>query len=416
MSDPSGDRLQQFRAQYGQARPRASVLAVLNLVVMVAGFAAVILFVRTSAGNASATAAPAHDPDTQRAFALYLSEKNQPLAAISAYEDYLETAALPAEERASICYAVAKLAIEAEQYERALPFLYQAEFVKPDSDLKDEISKKIVLCLDKLGRNVDLRHELRKRTTVKRTAKDLEPGEVILAEFAGEVITTRDLELEIEKMPPAVRDSVDTPDKKAELVKNMVVQRLLLDKARRLELDKDEEIQQQLAHQLDAMIVNKLLEDEIRSGINLTPEDVERFYKAEPELFTEPATASVLMAAADTEEAARSAEFPEKPVTVRKGGRVPEAPASLDATEDIFATEPGNMTKPSEADDKWYVFKVVSKTEDKLLPFEEVKDQATRMFQSQKERERFNELLEQTLSAENVQLHLDQLKEPEQTQ
>ncbi len=412
MTDPN--RLQEFRAQYNAGRPRVSALAVVNIVLLVVGFAAVIVMQNRSA-SAPQAVAPAQAPDAQRAFALYLTEKNQPLAAITAYEDYLKAAALVPEERAKVCYAVAKLAIEAEQYERALPFLYQAEFVNPESELKEEINKKVVLCLDKLGRNVDLRHELRKRTDVKRTAADVQNGEVVLAEFLGEVITDRDLDQEIEKMPQAVRDSVNTNEKKTELLKNMVVQRLLLDKARRLELDKDDEIQKQLAQQLDAMIVNRLLEDEIRSGIQITAEDVERFYKAEPALFTEPATASVLMATADSEEAAKSAAFPEKPVTVKKGTPVPGAPESLN-TDAVFAAEPDSVTAPIKIDDKWYVFKVVSKTEEKLHPFDEVKDRASRMLQSQKERERFQQLIDENLSAQNVQLHLDKLKDPEPAQ
>ena len=414
MSDNTPDRLREFRAQYGPSPKRSNMLAVIQLAILVAGFG-VVIFLMTRPQKEAKVAAPAGGglaADVQREYAVYLAEKKQPLAALGAYEDYLRTASLTSQDRAKVCYTMGKLAAEAEKFEQALPYLYEAEFLDPKSELKDDINKKVVLCLDKLGRNVDLRNELRKRTDVKRTASDVQPGETVLAEFAGEVLTTRDLDLEIEKLPASARDSFSTPEKKADLLKHMVAERLLLDKARRLELDKTPEIQEQLGKQVDAMIVNKLISDEVKAGINVTPEDVERFYKAEPARFTDPATADVSVAKADTEDAAKAiTDFPDKPVTVRKGGHVPGTPEGLDASEAIFGNDPGSIAGPIQSDKTWYVFKVVSKTPEKLHPFDEVKDQAARMFKMQKEQEKVSALIEETLQARDVRLYLDRLKE-----
>jgi len=236
----------------------------------------------------------------------------------------------------------------------------------------------------------------------------------VLAEFAGEVITNHDLELEIEKLPPAARDSFNTPEKKGDLLKNMVAERLLLDKARRLELDKTPEIQDQLARQLDAMIVQKLISDEVKAGIHITPEDVERFYKAEPDRFKEPATAEVRIAKADSEDAAKAIkDFPDKPVTVRQGGRVPGASETLSVPDAVFSADAGAIAGPVQAEKSWYVFKVESKKKERTPPFEEVKDRAMRMLQMQKEQEKITALIEETLQARDVHLYLERLKEPE---
>jgi len=413
MSQDTPERLKEFRAQYAPKRQPAGALAVVQLAVMVVGFGAVLAVLVRGAGPAPGQSGGL-TPENQRGFAVALAEKNEPRAALEAYEAYLNVAALTQPERAKVCYAVAKLAMEAEEFERALAYLYQAEFLDPGSELKEEVDKKVVLCLDKLGRAVDLRKELRRRTDVKRTLEDLGPDEQVLAEFAGEVVTGRDLEEKIETLPPALRDSVTTPEQKLEMLKHLVAERLLLDKARRLELDKDPEIEAQMVQQLDAMIVNKLIRDEVAASVNVTPEDVERFFKAEIERFTEPASAKVLVAQAATEEAAKAlTEFPDEPVTMRAGRPVPGTPAGLDASEAVSGADVGGVAGPVEAEGAWYVFKVVSKTPEKVPAFEEVKDQATRLYQMQKEQESLAALIEETLEARDVRLHPEALQEPE---
>jgi len=417
MSEQTPDRLQQFRAQYAPPRKNGA-LPYVQLAVTVAGFAligALLLAPR----NTASPAAGGMSPGEQREFAAYLEGKSEPEAAVEAYKAYMQNAALDPAERANVAYSIAKLSIDAKQYDTALPYLYQAEFLNPGSDLKDEINKKVVMCLDKLGRGADLRHELRKRTDIKRSASkrsadDVGPGETVLAEFAGEVLTDRDLEKELDKLPPAARESMDTPEQRAEMVKMLVAQRLLLDKARRLELDKDPEIQDQLVEQLDAMIVQKLIEDEVKKNINITPEDVERFYKAEPARFTDPAVAEIQIADAESEEAAKAiTEFDADPVRIRKGAPVPGAPRELDASA-VFETAEGGIAGPVQCGERWYVFKVNSIQPEKLRAFEEIKEAARRMLQMQKEQEQVSALIEQTLEARDVSLHLDRLQQAPQ--
>lgn len=415
MSDSVSDRLKEFRASRAPQSRGAIAWTVANLLVTIIGVGLIVaVLLREPPKDAVTATSGGLSPEKQREYAVYLAGKQQPAAAITAYERYLDTASLTPQERAKICYSVGKLAADSERYEEALAYLYQSEFLDPNSDLKDDVGKKIVHCLEKLGRNVDLRHELRKRTDVKRTAADVKDGEVILADIAGEVITDRDLELEIEELPQAARDSFATPEKKIELLKNLVAERLLRDKARRQELDKDPEIQEQLGKALDAMIVQKLISDDVHSSVSVTPEDVERYYKAEIDRFKQPATAQVIVAKGESEDAAKGVtEFTEKAVTVRQGGHVPGTPESVNASDVIFAADANTVAGPVKGDDGWYVFKVVSKTPEKTPPFEEVKDQAERMFRTQKEQERFRALIEETLQAQDVHLYSDRLKGPD---
>lgn len=418
MSDDTPERLKQFRAEYRQREGRGGgriILAVVCVLLGVATGALCAHWVRSeevSRRVAPSASAGGLSPDQLREYALYLEQKALPQAAIAAYEEYLERAALADDARARVCYTVAKLALDNEQYEKALAYLYQAEMFGAEAELKGDIDKKIVLCLDRLGRTADLRRELRTRTAPKRTAQDVEAGEIVLAEFAGEVITDRDLETELAKLPASVAETFDSPDKKAEFLKNLVAERLLLDKAFRVGLDKDPKVQEELGAARDAMIVRRLIADEVKAKVQITPEDVERYYKAEPARFTEPATAEVRIGKADSEAAARQTEaFSEKPVTVREGGDIPGVPAGPQTVESVFKTAPGATTEPVQLGDAWYVFRVERKTPARVRPFEEVRDQATRMLQFQKEQEQLRALIEETLRARDVRLFPERLKE-----
>lgn len=88
---------------------------------------------------------------------------------------------------------------------------------------------------------------------------------------------------------------------------------------------------------------------------------------------------------------------------------MPGAPVGPDAVAAIFVTEPGAVTDRFEADGTAYTFRVESKEDARLLPFEDVKEQATRMLQMQKEQEQVQALIEETLQARDVRLHPERL-------
>ncbi|MBI4558726.1 MAG: peptidyl-prolyl cis-trans isomerase [Candidatus Hydrogenedentes bacterium] len=417
MSKPDPERLNEFRSQYQTAAGPSNFLAIVQTAILIAGFAGLFFLATRSGAPQNVTSTPnggagGLTPELSREYAQYLEQKGLRDQAISAYESYLEKASLDPKTRASICYSVASLASAEEQFEKALAYLYQAEMLAPQSELKSEIDKKVTSCLEKLGRTSDLKRELRQRTMVKRTAAQVQPGEKVLAEWSGEVFTDRDLDAEIVKLPAPLQEAFSKPEKRADLLKNLLVERLLTDKAYRLELNKDPEFEAALARERDALMVRKLIESEVRAKTTVTPEDVERYYRAEIDRFTEPATARVVVGTAATEEAAKGlTDFSKEAVTVRKGSPVPGISGSEAAGTAIFEAETDSIAKPIQIADKWYVFKVLAKTDAKVLPFDQVKSRAESSLRMQKEQEQFRALVEETLKANNVQLYPERLQE-----
>lgn len=410
MSEQTPERLKAFRAEYQQGRGPSKALDVLQLCVLLAGFAGLFWMLSTreslpkSAGNA---------PEQQRRLAAYLAEKDQPAAAVGAYEAYLAQAVLAPEARAKVCYSVAKLAIDAGRYETALRYLYESELLDGASDLTPDIDKKVLLCLDKLGRSEALRRELKRRSSIEAQDKAVAQDAIVLAEFVGESFTVADLSRELEKLPAAVRKTFVTPERKGEFLRNHVAERLLLDKARRLELDRDPEIQERLAGQLDSLIVRKLIDDEVRAKLNDTPEDIERFYKAEIDRFTRPATASGRFASGESEAQAleEAALDSANRVTLRAGRFVGETvPKDVNAVlaAAVLALKPGTISTAVEAGGKWHAFRGTL-TAPRVEPFERVREQAARMYRMQKEQELVAALIEETLEARQVKLYPERL-------
>jgi tetratricopeptide (TPR) repeat protein len=288
MSDSTPDRLREFRAQYRDKAGRRKGLSVVRFIVLVAvlllGLWGAEVFLRGAIARTS-NQAGGMSPEQWRAYAVYLEGKDLPYEALHAYERYLEVAVLSDSERAKICYAMGSLAAGLGSYEKALASLYQAELLAPTSKLKPEIDKKVVLCLERLGRKADLRRELRQRSGVKRTAADVGPDETILAEYDDTVFTNSDLARELEALPDTARNHLNTGEAKMEFLRNVLAHRLLVDKAMRLELDRDPDIEAKLAEQRDVLVVQKLIDDWMKEQPKPTAEDVERFYKAESDRF-----------------------------------------------------------------------------------------------------------------------------------
>ena len=118
MGEETPERLQAFRAQYAPRTANIQRLIAIQLVVVILGFAGLYALLGRDSGGSLSTGGAAGGglpPDESRRLAVYLAEKNQPMAAVEAYENYLAGATLDSKARARVCYTVAKLAIEAEQ-------------------------------------------------------------------------------------------------------------------------------------------------------------------------------------------------------------------------------------------------------------------------------------------------------------
>ena len=410
MNESSQQRLDEFRAAYKNARPAAAgFVAWLQILVILVGFAGIVAILLLR-GTSGLLAGDGLAPEAQRQLAAYLAEKKAYAPALDAYDRYLAQAPIAPADRAKVCFAAAKVAMDGEQYERALALLYQAEWLKPAADLQKEIDAKVMACLELLGRATELRTELRERAQIGRAANEVKPDDVVLADLGDRMLTERDLDEALDKLPPAAREAMAAPEKKTELLKNMVAEYLLAEKARRQGLDKDPELQAMLSDQLDALMVRKLLHDEVQSKIQVTPQDVERFYKSEEARFVTAPSATVKMAKRPVG-AMDEWVFADPPVAVHAGqpAAVAGGQAAIDA---VLALGPGQRTAPIPiGDGNEVIYEVVSKTAGKTVSLEEARGQLELELRQKKEQEQLDSMIQSLIDTHNVKLFPERLTE-----
>ncbi len=218
---------------------------------------------------------------------------NQQLYSQSAkeYEEYLSKYNLDAKEQGNIAYKIADIYFERlRDYENALAFYLKSKHLSANDNLKSEIEKKIVQCLERLNRSGDARQVIQQTSALDDSQKPVvRPGEVV-AKIGDREITTGDLAFYINQMPPQAQQAFQNAENKRELLRQFVAQEVLYDAAKRLGLDEDKEVLEGIFQAKKALMTEKMLRDEIEKESNLdnyTNADVETYYQANKERYAE---------------------------------------------------------------------------------------------------------------------------------
>lgn len=157
------------------------------------------------------------------------------------------------------------------------------------------------------------------------------PGEVILAEVAGTVITPEDLQEEAERR---IARRQPVPDKET-LLEQMVERRAMLHRAKELGLDRDAEVTRAIENLLIGKLKETALDDNVREA-QIDDDSLREIYAERIEEFTQPAKyrlAILYLEGGENASAAKRAELRSRLEEARdlalsdppKGGRGPAA-------------------------------------------------------------------------------------------
>jgi len=209
-------------------------------------------------------------------------------AAIHEYEAYLAAFPVDVNKRANIIYQIANIYFERlNDYDKALENYLRIKYLYPQSNLQGEVGKKIVDCLERLERSQDAQRLLEKETALKpQEVEESRPGEVI-AKIGKREITQGDIDFEINQLPPYLQSQFDTKEKKLAFVRQYVAEALLYDSAKRQNLDQDKEIIAGTFRAKKQLMAQKVLQDELKKMIDIKQADVELYYKANRDKYTE---------------------------------------------------------------------------------------------------------------------------------
>lgn len=350
--------------------------------------------------------------------------------AIEQYQNYFATAHLDKTTKANMAYTLGKLYMEEGNYEKALRWLYLVDMIDPETPLKNEVSTKIVHCLEALGRFHAAEYALEARSSLEGNQEGELKGNQVVAEIGSRKITLREVDEAIDQLPPWVKEQIKGKEKKLEFMRKYVADELFYRKATKLEYDKDSEIRNKTAQFTRQLMINKVLEQEIKGKVSIEEDDLKNYFKANQDRYKEDAQARIRLIKAGTEEIARNImkelekgkDFAalakeislDEQTAEREGkweGWVTEGKDDLGignaekVSRAIFSTAPGEISPIVGAGDYYYIFKVEEKKPERMRNYQEVREWVRNDYMNHKMTIAYQSLLEQVLTSSEVTLY-----------
>jgi EpsD family peptidyl-prolyl cis-trans isomerase len=127
----------------------------------------------------------------------------------------------------------------------------------------------------------------------------------VVAKIDSSVITTKDVEQEINALPEFAREFFKGQDGMARLVDELVKKELLYVEAKKRGLDKDEEFQRKFEEIKKNALITRLLEKEIKAIPPLTDKEVKEYYDAHKDEFIQPNAVRLSQIVVKTEDDAK---------------------------------------------------------------------------------------------------------------
>lgn len=373
--------------------------------------------------------------EQQRKYANSLFSKGLKREAIAAYEEYLQMTAEPGKERAKIAYRIGTIYMDVGEYEKALANFYRVEIEAPQTELATDVGQKVVACLENLGMTSQAQYELESRTAIHPEGEKAEKRGAIIAKVGKDEITMGEIDAALDKLPDWMRKQYESGEGKLAFAKQYVANELLYRKAKRLGIDKSPDMRLKIVDLTKGLLVQKVVEDELKKEVKINQADVKLYYDANKDKYIEKAKVQLsfikvndkektgriltqLKGGEDFATVAKQESQDEK--TKEKGGEIPGW-----ITVDGYIPTVGNNEKVWQAvkdvdksgladfvevDGVFYLFKLRDGKPERQKEFSEVKEQVEFDYRSFREQQAMQALLERTLEGQEVEIYYDRLQ------
>lgn len=327
-----------------------------------------------------------------------------------AFEAYIEKSCADKKDLASICYKLGNIYMDLKEYEKALANFYKSELLNPDSDYKQDVNQKIVSALESLGLSQQAQYELESRTSIKPT---VQKNEKIAVRIGKREITNEEIDMVINRLPEQIKRGLNTNDARLRFVREYVATEVLYEKGKKLGLDKNINTRAAVEDFKKQLVLQELLQDEIRKELKVTPEDIALYYKANKDNYSTPERAKVSFL--ELNDPGKSDETALK-LKQGKGKRMEQwiekdsvlLPQDLgeskEAIGSIFKQEKGGVINPVKIKDKLYMFIINEKEPEREQAFEEVKGKVEGEYRKQKEQQIVQSFLDKALEQQEIEI------------
>ncbi len=222
------------------------------------------------------------DPARRREVAAKLQAAGALDEAAAEWARYLETADRTAEERAAIAYSLGTTLLEAGRYEAALRWFYEAESLG-GGDIGDELSQRIVHCLERLGRHHAAEAAMGARVAIDPVAGEPAAGDPIdpvVARIGSDEIRLSRLQQALDDGPQDLRRAWSEASQRPELLRRYIGEELVWRQGLKLELDDDPEVRRRHADLLRQLVVAEYIEQELMDKIQVDETDLRAWHQA----------------------------------------------------------------------------------------------------------------------------------------
>ncbi|MEO7424427.1 MAG: hypothetical protein ABI036_04520 [Fibrobacteria bacterium] len=193
-----------------------------------------------------------------RAAATALFERQLFREAIDMYQEYLESPVIDPEDVANVLYQMGVIYQEnLSDPKGALAKYAVVKALYPDKTFENQLGKRMVACLENLGRSVDATQARSRLTDLNPDTSKVAGSGTVVADLDGRKITLGEIAAMVGKLP-------DAPLELNQLVREYVAQILIADAARRKGLADKPDIKQRIGQAENQILTQAGLMEEIK--------------------------------------------------------------------------------------------------------------------------------------------------------
>lgn len=357
--------------------------------------------------------------------------------AIAYYERFLNSAYEVGESKASVAFSLGELYESLNRFEKALSWYYMVELFDPHSRHKLEASKRIVSLLEKLGNVAASKRELRRATSLESGSQGSNDDHVknsqVLAKVDGKNIYLHDLDEAIGQLPPQMKDAFKSKDKKVNLLRKLVADEVLSQKAVRLGLDRRPDFIRKFNQIKNRFLVEQMIQSEVESKIKIDESDLSNYFEVNKDKYTQREQAQVSLIKVKSKSLAQSIlsklksgqrfsalakKYSVDEKTKKEGGRVsgfvvkgrPFERYSKDVSDEILSTRANKWTRPLLSGGHYSIFWIRSKDKEKKPQYSEVKSKIEFDYRMEKTQKIYKELIEKSIAGDRIKLFTERIK------
>jgi peptidyl-prolyl cis-trans isomerase C len=249
------------------------------------------------------------------------------------------------------------------------------------------------------------------------------PPETILSSFNGQTITLGEFNQLWDQIPEDYKLQLT----KRNVLDQIISEKLLIQEAKNRGLEQDKDVLEQIKKTTEQILVQSLIEKEIIEKVKVDDQEALTYYEENKDNFITKEQVYLYNILVETEEVAQDileklkagGDFieiaKEKSIGpsatqggdlgyISKGGLIPEIENA------VFALEIGSISDIIKSEYGFHILKVTDKKPEVLKTFEEVKEEIVKTLLSTKQKEAFDNLLEELKSQVTIEINEEALK------